>query len=277
MNWEEYWEIVRDIVLPHLGRLIFTISISTILGIIISIVLLIVYTKKKILFRQNKIYRIIIRVIYIPSIILVCIICAFQIGLATGVYKIVKLENRHIAEGIYSATVEQFFSSNQKKADFVSGAKILNALSQMSNTELSSNIQEYLPQQNNNDKSAAVSSFLLENYKDEAFSIILYALCYASDIRFSEKLGYSDFNQVLDGLAKTDASKIEKSVKFAIGFKFQKFCFKQYKRIILSILLIWIIIICIPLVEYFIYKKWIIGNFLKPNPVDGFSETSALS
>jgi hypothetical protein len=256
MNWHEFWEIIRDIALPHIGRLIFNIIIFTLFGILISIFLLIFYGKKKILRRKNKIYTTIIRIIYIPGIVIVCIIFGFQFGLARGVYKIVKKENQHIVDGIYLATFDQFFTNNQEKEAFLNNLKNIAERAQESNREFSYSLLHSLKERTGNHSLNSVSAYVVQKYNQEVYSAILYGLCYAADIKFDEKLSYSDFNNLLDVLKKTNNEKIEKSIKFALGHKLQSIFYKQYKSIVFPIIGIWIIMLCIPLIEFFIYKTW---------------------
>jgi hypothetical protein len=256
MNWHEFWEIIRDIALPHIGRLIFNIIIFTLFGILISIFLLIFYGKKKILYRKNKIYTTIIRIIYIPGIVIVCIIFGLQFGLARGVYKIVKKENQHIVDGIYHATFDQFFINNTEKEAFLTDLKSIAEIAQKSNSEFSNSLLHGLREQTSNATLNSVSAYLVKKYNQEVYSAILYGLCYAADIKFDEKLSYSDFNNLLDVLRKTNNQKIEKSIKFALGHKLQSIFYKQYKSIVIPIIGIWILLLCIPLIEFFIYKTW---------------------
>ena len=140
INWIYLWEIIRDIVLPHIGRLVFNIVIFTVIGLIISIILLVIMGKKKVLTRVNKIYKIIIRIIYIPSIIVVCLFFFAQIGLFRGIYRVLTIENPRIVNGIYTQTINQIFSSEQEKETFLLEMKDAVKLTEDTNEKFSNQL-----------------------------------------------------------------------------------------------------------------------------------------
>jgi len=257
MDWHVFWEIIRDIVLPHLGRLILNIIVFLIVGILISIFLVVIFKKKNILSRKNRIYTLIIRTIYIPGIIIAGLVFCFQIGFIRGVYKIIKKENPQITNGIYMGTVGQLVATDKDKDAFVEEMKSLAYKAQQSNTEFTYALSNGISKQTKNAEINSFSAYVVKKYNEEVYSAVLFGFCYAADIKFDKKLNYSDFENVLDIIKKTDRVKVEKSIKFAMGMKLHKLFYKQYISAITSIIISWLLVLAIPLVEFLIYKLWI--------------------
>ena len=81
-------------------------------------------------------------------------------------------------------------------------------------------------------------------------------MCRAANIKFDKRLNYSDFENVIDVLIELEVSKIEESIKFVLSTKIQRLLRSQYHSILLTKLIIWLLILTIPFIEFIVYKVW---------------------
>ncbi len=256
-SWNYFWEIIKDIVMPHLGRFVFNILIFTALGLLIAIVLLVVMGKKKVLTRANKIYNIIVKVVYIPLIVITSLYVFSVIGMSTGIYRIFSVESPRIINGIYDLTIDKIFSTEEDKEVFLIKMKDIIGKAKEKNEEFSNQLKDNLSQKMSNKNIDRFSNYIVDKYNEQIYSAVLYGLFYATDIKFDKKLNYSDFENVLDILMKIKVVKIEKSIKFTLTDKLQRLFNSQYYSLISAKLMIWFFLIAIPFVEFIIYKVWI--------------------
>jgi len=250
MKLSEIWNILNDIVLPHIGRLIFNVVIFSIIGIIFSIILLLFLNRKKFLYRNNKIYNIIVKLIYIPGIIIVCISFFGQIGFARGVYKIIKLEEKSIITGIYEQSIKQFFESDEKKEKFINDIKSSLELNNDVEKSIKENLKTLTVTSENNN---SISSFLTNKYNEQIISAVLFGLSSFAKLETDKKLTYSDFENLSEKIKKASPSEIENTLVLVLVNRIHRLLFKQYISIISSLLITCLLILLIPFVEYGIY------------------------
>lgn len=250
MKWSEIWKVVNDLILPHIGRVILNITLFSIVGIIISIFLIVFLFKKQFLKRNNKIYEIVIKLIYIPGIIIVCVSFFAQIGLARGIYKVIKKEEKSIVTGVYNKTVKQFFESDEKKEKFINDIKS----NLVSNNDVESSISENLKKSTvSDDNKNDFSDFLTNKYNEQIISAVLFGMCKVAKIQTDKKLTYSDFENLSDKIKIASPQEIESTITLVLINKIHRLLFKQFLSIVTSLLLTCLIILLIPFVEYGIY------------------------
>jgi len=251
----EIWEIIRDIILPHIGRLVGNTVFFTILGLVLIIVFLVILTKRKFLDRKNRGYHLAVRIIYFPSLILLTLNFWGQIGIGRGVYKILTKENEPIVNSIYDVTVSQFLDSEESKVAFLE--QIRN--SAKSNGSIAENFNKYLKQTHSDvdiveNTKNKFTEYLTQKYEKQVYGAILYGLFYAADKKFVKEIKLADIEQLTDKLMTVDYTKIESSIKFGMSEKLQDLYFIIYAGFVKSNLMIWLICLLVPFLEFFIYK-----------------------
>ncbi len=241
-----------------MGRIIFNIIGFAFLGLIAAIVLLVIMFNKKVMTRSNSTYKILIRVLYIPFIVIVCIYSFGNFGFIRGVYQVISKENPRMVNGIYGLTVKQFFSTEAEKNIFLKDVKSMAQETEKSGLGFADRFEEYVTGSYTVDsKGHGFISKIAQKYNKEIYKSVLNGLFYAADSQFNTETDHEKVDKTFDVLYSTDLASIEKSIKISMEEKVQEIIDKQYHSALLYCVLFWLILMSIPFIEFFIYKKWI--------------------
>jgi hypothetical protein len=254
----ETWEIIRDIVLPHTGRMIFTIAGFSLLGLLIAVLLIVIMFRKKVMTRSNLAYKIIIRIIYIPFILLVTIYSFGHLGFVRSVYKIMRKENPRIVKGVYHITVNQLFTTEIQKDIFLDDVKKMAEEAQVSGIAFAGYFEAQITERYLRDSSGnGFISKITRKYKKEIYRAALNGLLYAADAKFDTNIRSKEVDRAMDLLYSQKREKIEAAIKRSLSEQLQRIIDRYYHSALISGSLIWLLLMSIPFIEFFIYKKWI--------------------
>ncbi|WP_299441960.1 hypothetical protein [uncultured Aquimarina sp.] len=269
IDWGFIWSILRDIILPNSGTLILNIIIFLFLGFVIAIIYCIVLWRKGIFKRAPKYYNWAVK-LYIPLLIVGILYIFGQWGFIRGIYKILDNEKTMIVEGIYNGSVQQIFESEEAKNKFVLSAQML-AIKAKSDSQdyaifFKKNLKNYDTGSSFLNKTKnKLAKFIVNNYSDDLYKLTMYALITSAGkghIDFSEALPYDEFNAAMDLLLEVGYQDIEKVVLDKLSQWFSIGITAQYNGIVKSLLILLFLILIVPLLEYFIYKKWIAPKYI---------------
>lgn len=265
IKWSEIWSIIKDTVLPHLGTLIFNSILFLFIGFILSIVYIFFLRKKKIFKRIPKYYNWAVK-LYIPILIVGFLFVFGHIGFITGTYKVIDKENKRIVSSIYHNILKLSFESEESKNEFIielqqsaievkDGSTALGASLKATATAYNTG---YAVIDNNKNK---LTDFLIDKYGDEIYKITIYGMLQAAGakahININKAFSYQEFSAAMNVLLDIGHKDIEQGIKDKLTIWLDALLYHQYKSLIVSQLILLLIIIGLPLIEFFIYKKWI--------------------
>ena len=118
VEWHIVWDIFREFVLPHSGTLILNVVLFGVLGVVVSIIYAVILYKKGVFRRKPKYYNWSVK-LYYPLLIGGIIFFFGQVGFVRGVYKIIDNEKDVVVTGIYNASLQAVFESEESKDAFV--------------------------------------------------------------------------------------------------------------------------------------------------------------
>lgn len=248
----DVWNIISDIVLPHIGRIIVNIIGFAFMGLIVSVVLLIVMFRKKAMTRSQTAYQIIIRIIYIPLIVFACLYNFGNLGFIRGVYQVVSAENPTMVDGIYNISVNQFFASNKQKDAFVQSLKMTLQETESSGLSFVDSFEQKL---SGKQEGKGFTRAIVSLYHQEIYKAIINGVFYAVDAQFNTETDHESLDKAIEVLYSTDRVRIEKAVKTTLGNKLQQMTDSHYHAALVSNLLVWIMLMSIPFIELIIYKQ----------------------
>ncbi len=269
IDWSFIWSILRDIVLPNSGTLIFNIILFLFLGFIIAFMYNILLWRKGIFKRAPKYYNWVVK-LYIPLLFIGILYVFGQWGFIRGIYKILDNEKVMIVEGIYNSSVQQIFKSEDAKNKFVLSAQILAMKAKSDSQDYAIFFKKHLTKYDtgnsflNRTKNKLVK-FIVTNYSDDLYTLTMYAFIASAGkghIDLSEALPYEEFSAVMDLLLEVGYQDIEKIVLEKLSEWFSMAITSQYNGMVKSILIVLFLILILPLLEYFIYKKWIHPKYI---------------
>ncbi|WP_299683599.1 hypothetical protein [uncultured Dokdonia sp.] len=265
IEWSVIWDIIKNIVLPQTGTLIFNTIIFLFLGLIISIFYVIILHKKKVLKRKQKYYNWATK-LYIPVLIIGFLFLFGNIGFITGVYKVLDHESEAIISSVYNNILKLSFESEESKNEYIS--KLQQSAREVKDS--SNALEEYLKitatEYNTgysviDDNKNKLANFLIGKYGDDIYKISVYGMLNAAGakahVNIDESLSYEEFSTGMDFLLDVGHKDIEQAIKDKLIAWFDSLLYNQYTSLVISQLAILLIIICLPLIDFFIYKKWI--------------------
>ena len=265
INWNTIWSIIKDIVLPHTGTLIFNTIIFLFLGFTISIFYIFILHKKKVLKRNLKYYNWAVK-LYIPMLIIGFLFIFGHIGFITGVYKIINKENEAIVSSIYNNVLEISFESEKSKNDFIITLQQSAKEAKDGSNSIAESLKIITTEYNVgysiiDDNKNKLATFLINKYRDDIYKISFYGMLNTAGakvhIDINKSLSYKEFSAGMDALLHIGYKDIENGIKNKLTHWFDALLYSQYKSLVLSQLVLLLIFICLPLIEFFIYKKWI--------------------
>ncbi|WP_299222907.1 hypothetical protein [uncultured Aquimarina sp.] len=269
IDWSFIWSILRDIVLPNSGTLIFNIILFLFLGIIIAIIYCIVLWRKGIFKRTPKYYNWAVK-LYIPLLIVGILYIFGQWGFIRGIYKILDNEKTMIVKGVYNSSIQQIFKSEDTKNKFVLSAQMLAMKVKSDSKDYAIFFEKYFKKYDTgssflNKTKNKLADFIVYNYTDDLYTLTMYALITSAGrghIDLSEALPYDEFSAAMGLLLEVGYQDIEKVVLHKLSEWFSMGITSQYNGIVKSLLILLFLILILPLLEYFIYKKWIAPKYI---------------
>lgn len=261
LDWKSYWHLIKDIILPHSGTLIYNIFLFITLGILTSIVYVIVLYKKGVFTRKPKYYNWVVK-LYIPLLIATFLYCFGQIGFLKGVYKIVNSEKELFVGSLYAGTIGYAFETEKDKVKFV---KETQAYAKNAKDGTNLLIEPYkqrllkLDSGNSfvNNSKNKLSLFLIQNYGDDICASSVYGILKMSGKNEGETMDLETFTAATEYLLAADHKVIESAIIDKLNFWFTSFIDSHYNSMLKSIIIVLAIIISLPIIEFLVYKKWI--------------------
>ncbi len=265
INWSIAWDIIKDIIIPHTATLVFNIILFVFIGLVLSIIYCVILSKKGIFKRKPKYYNWAVK-LYIPTLIGVFLYIFTNIGFLRGFYKIIDKERDPIVTSVYDHTLSFAFKTEEAKNNFVKKVQVsANEVKDGSNhlmVELKKASLDY----NSgisliDDSKNKAAHYLIEKYGDDIYKISLYGMLNIAGAKahtnINESLPYNEFSAGMDLLLEIGHKDIEQSIKDKLVEWFSSLLYYQYKSMIKPLIIILLIIISIPIIEFIIYKKWI--------------------
>lgn len=268
LNWNDLWHVIKDIIIPHTFTIVFKIIGYGILGLLLSIALVVFLGRKNVYKRIPKYYNWAVK-LYIPLIIIGFLYVFGMIGFFKGVNKVVNKERPAIVNGIYDETMQLCFSSKEKKDSFFNGIQSLSIEAETTLENSVNDLKEYVETHNtgyevlDNGKNG-ISNLLIDNYGNDLFKLGLYGIIDAANeqVRVTDHLEYKTFSKSADFLMNVNHEEIESAIKKRIDNWVGEQIDNQFSRIVYGFLLLILIIMVVPLIEFFIYVKWIKPKYI---------------
>lgn len=262
VNWKE---IIIDIVLPHIGTLALYIVLFCVLSFILGVIYNVLLWRKKIYIRQHKYYNWLVK-IYIPTTMFVFLYFGIQFAFIFGAKKIIRAEESKVINEIYEVSVTQFFKTPTERKDFI--LKLQNSCKELKNEgkSISHEVTTYVAQNNTGFKiidtgKNKLTNYIIKEYETNLYTAILYGVIKASGSTMKidniKDLNYSEINLLLEKTNTLDPKQIENSVKTKLTEAVDKIISSKINDIALMSMLIFILFLSIPILEYFIYCWWL--------------------
>ena len=265
IDWNTMWSVTKDTILPDSGTLISNIIILTCIGFILSIVYIIILSKKKVLRRTPKYYNLLVK-LYIPILIVTFLYIFGHIGFLRGVYKVLDKEKEPVITALYTSTLSTIFKSEESKNSFIKKLQASANLTKIGSdyfiAELKEKSLNYTSGVSLIDESKnKIANYLIEEYGNDIYKTSLYGLLTAAGAKtgmdIKESLSYDEFSDAMNFLLNVGYKDIEKAIKERLFVWYNYLLESQYNSMTKSLLFLLILVMSLPVIEFFIYNKWI--------------------
>lgn len=271
VDWLYIWEIIRDIVLPHSGTLLFNTLLFLFLGFVVSLVYCIILYRKGVFTRVPRYYNWAVK-LYIPILFAGILYLFGQWGFIRGVYKILDKERPTIVEGVYQGTLKQFFKNEEEKNKFIRSIQTFASETKTDSEAFLHGFEKQMEQYDtgttflNNTKNK-LSKYLIQHYGEDVYKAAIYGMLTSAGkgahINISEALPYSEYSAGMDFLLSVGHQDLEKVILQKLDQWCDGFLKTQYYGMTKSLFIFLVLLMLIPLLEYFIYKKWFESELIK--------------
>ncbi|KFF28312.1 hypothetical protein [Chryseobacterium vrystaatense] len=259
LDWEVIYSVVVYVLKNYPLKIIFYMSLCFILGIILSIIYSLILKKYKVLSREHKYYNCAVK-LYIPAIFVINIIFSLKAGLFWGAYEALKKDSYSISQQTYNAGTYYAFKDEQSKKQFVGKLQLVVSDLSTSNQNTKIRIVDIVKAYDTkyqvvDSPKNWLASLFAEKYGERIHTLVLYGMLNAvPHVNISESISYSEFDQLTSKLIMLDSKDVESSIVVKIQNLFLMVLKSQFKTIIKGILIILILLMLIPLVEFCIYR-----------------------
>ncbi|WP_336734188.1 hypothetical protein, partial [Chryseobacterium sp. VD8] len=258
IHWETIYSTVGYVLKNYPLKIVLFCFLFLVLGLLISSFLVIILKKYKALSRRQKYYNWFVK-LYIPAIFIVNIVFSLKIGLFCGVYSALKKDSYSISEQVYNSSTYYIFKDNRSKKVFIEDLrKAVKDLSQKNNNAKVKVIDIAKAYHIKNDMIDLpknwMASMFVNRYGDKIYSFIIYGILDSvPNGGITNELSYGEFDAISEKLVVLNPENIEKSIVQKIQNLFLMILKSQFKTILKGILLIWVLLMCIPWFEFWIY------------------------
>lgn len=259
INWETIYSVAWYVVRNYPLKIILFCSICVVLGFFVSIILTFIFKKYKVISRHQKYYNWLVK-LYIPAIFVINIIFSLKIGLFWGVYEALKTDSYSISEQVYHSGSQYIFQDEKSKKEFVTDIRSI--VSELSRNNKNAKIQIVDIAKAYDTKYKIVdrpknwlASLFADHYGERIHTLVLYeVLSSIPYVEVTKDLSYREFDTLSEKLIELNSDHIEKSIVEKIQNLFLIILKSQFKTILNGILMIWMLFMIIPWIEFWIYS-----------------------
>ncbi|WP_316801778.1 hypothetical protein [Pedobacter nototheniae] len=265
-NW---WQIIKETILPHLGTTFLYLTIFISIGFLLGVIYGLILWRFKILKRVPKYYNWAVK-LYVVGGIAVFIYFSIHLGLMFAAKSIIKKEEPRIVSAIYEEMATQNFDSPEKRKIFIQKIQESVVEVKKGSKDVTISLNKYVASQNTGfnvvDKGKnRLANYIFTKYQNDIYSASVYAmLLLASRGAFNVKdMSYEEFNTLIATLNTMDSRDIEKSIKSKLTEKVDEIISDQMNGMIKGTFYLLIIILLIPVLEFYIYIFWMKNKIRK--------------
>ena len=258
----DWWSLLKEIILPHVGTLIFYLILFFVVGIVCGIIYNVVLWKKQFYKREPKYYNWGAK-LYIVASMGVFIYFSLHLAFIFAAKSIIKKEENRIVSQIYEQAAVMAFETPELRNNFIRKIQEGTIEIQAGTKNTAVALGKYVASKNVGigfvDKGKnKLAVFIFDKYKDDIYSASLYGMLLAAGrghVKI-EDLSYADLKALVATLNTLEPKKIEESIKIKLTEKVNELVSAKIGALIQSTFILLLLILLIPIVEFYIYTWW---------------------
>lgn len=265
------WKALAAVVSDHLGSTLGSVISAVLIGLLVSIALIVLFWKLGIFHRPaNKWYNWGVK-LYIPYLVVACVIIAAQCGFYRAVYVELVAANDAVVASLYERSIGPALGSPAARQSFLGSLQNTARSGQNLGQSITGAIKEALhgrvaEKRSVSDRAAmVVADWFIDRYENDIASAILYGIYLkAGDHLHLHSTGkpmeYHEFKQGAEYLLTLDLSTVETAIQGNLGALTHGLIEGQYKGMIKGVLLLGTLLILLPVLEWGIYR-WMMRRY----------------
>ncbi len=258
LDWNSIYSAILYIIKNYPLTILLYCAVCFIAGLLISLMLTLAMRKYKAFSRVPKYYNWLVK-LYIPAIFIINSIISLQLGLFWGSYEALKKDSFSIASQIYSSGVGSVFKDQNAKAEFIGEVRAVVSEINRNNEEAKIKITDLIKAYDTkygmiNQPKNRMVSWLMNQYGDRINTVVIYGILNSiPNVEVTGDLSYYEFDKITQQLLVINPDDIENSIVQKIQNLFLMVLKSQFKTTVGSLLMVWVILMMIPWLEFWIY------------------------
>lgn len=272
LDWDSIYTAILYIIKNYPLTIITYCSGCLVAGLFISVLLTLFMRKYKAFSRKQKYYNWLVK-LYIPAIFMINIIFSLKVGLFWGSYEALKKDSYAISSQVYHSSMGSVFTDPRERIEFIEGVRSVVSEVNRNNKNMKIRIGDIVQAYNTKYKlldqpKNRIASWLAAQYGDQINSMVLYGILNAvPNTKMTGDLSYHEFDTIMKKLLVLNPQDIENSIVEKIQNLFLMVLKTQFKTIAEGLVIIWIILMIIPWVEFWIYTA-VMKKIIKKNIIE---------
>lgn len=262
LDHEQFWPLVKQYIMPHQGDFVVGVITFSAVGIIFSLILVYIMGKIGVFNRKPNIFHHIIARFFIPAIILSTIYFSYQLGLIHESYKVLVAEKSAIVDDLYGSTAGLTFPNNKKKKQFFKKIRKTIKKIPLKGETMKLMVRDYfefkyLEMDPEDTTKNELSFYVVNKFADDIYQASIKGLVEVAgkDTSNIDEIPYSEFTEIITILEDTRIDQIQKAIKGNLAVFVDRKISQRYTLLMSYTLLVWILIMMIPWVDFYFYKK----------------------
>lgn len=259
------WKALAMVTMDHLGGTIGTTAGTMGIGLLAGIALVVLFWKLGVFRRPTHVWYGRAVKLYVPYLLAVCVYIGAQSGLYRSVRNAALEANDAAMAALYAEVLAPALGTEEARQAF-----LLSVQQQARNTQdlgkaITGAVKDVLHGPPSKDRSLSstgammLADWVIDRYENDIAAAVLYGIYlktsgYLEIHKTGEPMDYSEFKDGVETLLKVDIVQMEATVKGNLGAVTRGVIESQYKGVLKGTLLMGLLLVLIPLVEWAIYS-----------------------
>ena len=258
------WTNAGSLALEGIGTTISATLTALLIGLLITVAVILAYGRLGVFRRPALPFYHFLAKLWIPYLVVVGLFFSFKIGLLRAVHSLAGTLNEKTVNAIYDHAVSPFIGTTEEKGILLATLQQTASTPHRLNTALDSLLSAALHQQADSAISPTrrftnlITDKVIARYGDDLTQAVLYGLYLKTndDIlgREGKGLDYAGFRSGMDHLRNVDVAAVESTIRSNLGNLTLYVIDVQYAHMRNGILLVALVCILLPLLEWGIYQ-----------------------
>ncbi len=260
------WKALAELTMDHMGATVGNTLTAGAIGLLLGVLLAVVLGKLGLFRRPANVWYNRLVKLYVPYLIVVCVMTGVQLGLYRSVRNAAIAANDAAIGALYEHALAPSLGTPEARQAFLVPLQEGGRTGQSLGKEITGAIKTMLrgPEGERNwtrSGAAMLAGWFIDRYEDDIASAILYGIYLKTSgspqlHASGEPMDYRSFHEDVDFLLKADLGEMERTIKVNLGGLTHSLIERQYASMWKSASLFTVLMCLIPLLEWAGHTYW---------------------